>query len=38
MPAPEGAEWWQPTIDELRPARRAARRKEDKKLRNNGAL
>lgn len=27
MPATDGAEWWEPTIDELRPARRAARRK-----------
>lgn len=26
-PAPDGAEWWQPTIEELRPARRAASRK-----------
>jgi hypothetical protein len=35
--AHDGAEWWQPTIDVLRPARRTARRKEDRKLRNNGA-
>ena len=27
MPAPDDAEWWQPTIEELRPARRAASRK-----------
>jgi len=25
--APDGAQWWQPTIEELRPARRAASRK-----------
>jgi hypothetical protein len=33
----EEVEWWQPTIEELRPARRTARRKDDKKLRNDGA-
>ncbi|WP_254229177.1 hypothetical protein [Agrobacterium salinitolerans] len=33
----EGAEWWHPTIEELRPVRRAARRGEDRKLRNIGA-
>jgi hypothetical protein len=37
-PHAKGAEWWQPTIEELRPARRAARRDEDRKLRNNRAL
>lgn len=36
-PALDSAEWWQLTIDELRPARRAARSKEDGKLRNKGA-
>jgi len=36
-PALNEVEWWQPTIEELRPARRAARNKEDRKLRNNGA-
>jgi hypothetical protein len=30
--APEGAEWWQPTIEELRPVRRAARWQEAKRL------
>jgi hypothetical protein len=37
MPAHAGAEWWKPTIGELRPARRAARRKDDRKLRSEGA-
>lgn len=37
-PHAKGAEWWQPTIEELRPDRRAARRDEDRKLRNNHAL
>jgi hypothetical protein len=26
-PVADGAEWWQPTIEELRPARRAVSRK-----------
>ncbi|MBY5312863.1 hypothetical protein GR210_08770 [Rhizobium leguminosarum] len=30
--APEGAEWWQPTIEELRQVRRAARWQEAKRL------
>lgn len=30
--------WRKPTIEELRPGRRAARRDEDRKLRNNRAL
>lgn len=29
---PQGAEWWHPTIEELRPARRSARRQEDRIL------
>lgn len=29
-PALEGAEWWQPTIEELRPARRTARMREQR--------
>ena len=31
-PRPEDAEWWLPTIEELRPARRTARSREERKL------